>query len=62
MSRFEKCPKNQYSFATKDIHCDGWVGNECEGCALFTSYQIGRADAFLEVLQNMKGETNGNKD
>ena len=56
MSKFERCPKNRL------IKCEYWEQEKCEGCPFYTSYQIGRADALQEVLQNMKGETNGKKD
>lgn len=49
MSRFEKCPQQQY-LKRCCKSCDDFDNDHCDGCNMFTAYQMGRADAFKEAL------------
>lgn len=48
MSKYEKCPAHKLN------ECEYWDQEKCEGCPVYTSYFIGRADAIEEVISKMK--------
>lgn len=59
MSRFEKCPQQQYlKWCGKS--CDDFDNDHCSGCNLYTAYQIGRADALKDALELQKKLDRGN--
>ena len=54
MSKFEKCPHQQYlRMCCKS--CVDFDKETCDGCNIYTAYHIGRADALKEALDLQKG-------
>ena len=50
MAKFEQCPANAQRKVRSGEFCVDYVLEHCEGCNIFTAYQMGRADAFKEAL------------
>lgn len=51
MAKFEQCPANAQRKVRSGTFCEDYVLEHCEGCNMFTAYQIGRADAWKEALE-----------
>ena len=50
MAKFEQCPANAQRKVRLGEFCIDWMLERCDGCNIFTAYQMGRADAFKEAL------------
>lgn len=49
MAKFEQCPANAQRKVRSGDFCEDYVLDHCDGCNMFTAYQMGRADAFKEA-------------
>lgn len=54
MAKFEKCPHQKYLKQYLCKSCDDYEYDHCDGCNMYTSYLMGRADALQEAIEKQK--------